>query len=131
MCAFCVTQRAGCLCHLSYRARFLSYSGLGLFGEGMLSVLPGPLWFLFLQILLPVPGVGVGVGAGAGSGRFICALLPRPYPRAEIVLEASGDRRPALIPGCWGEKRLRGSGALPCVPLTSKCRAVTRVGPAD
>lgn len=95
----------------------------------MLSVLSGPLWFLFLQILLPVPGVGAG--AGAGSGRFIGALLPRPYPRTEIVLEASGDRRPALIPGCWGEKRLRSSGALPCVPLTSKCRAVTRVGPAD
>ena len=45
---------------------------------------------------------------GAGSGRFMGPFLPRPSQRAEIVLEASGALRPALVPGCWGEGRLRG-----------------------
>lgn len=61
----------------------------------------------FFQIF-PAVSVWGREEEGAGSGRFMGPFLPRPSQRAEIVLEASGARRPALVPGCWGEGRLRG-----------------------
>lgn len=64
---------------------------------------------------------GLGAGGGMGEGRgqalgFMGLFLPRPFSRAEIVLEASGAQCPALVPGCWGEGRLRGGAPFPRGP---------------
>lgn len=70
----------------------------------------GGLWPIVLP-LLPDLSCSVGVGEGSGGGKLGKIHGPFPPPplrRAEIVLEASGTRRPALVPGCWGEGRLRG-----------------------
>lgn len=63
------------------------------------------------SILPDLSCVSVEEGLASGGGRLWDSWarpFPRPSPRTEIVLEASGARRPALVPGCWGEGRLRG-----------------------
>ena len=92
---------------------FLKSFCSGLFREGLrrapFSVAGGV--YLASSILLDLSVVSVEEGLLSGGGRLWDSWarpFPRPSPRAEIVLEASGARRPALVPGCWGEGRLRG-----------------------
>ena len=99
-------------CHFFRRTQFFFKSFCsGLFREGLRRA---PFSVAAAYIVLPPSFhscVSVEEGLASGGGRlwdsWACPF-PRPSPRAEIVLEASGARRPALVPGCWGEGRLRG-----------------------
>lgn len=91
--------------------------------RGTLWTCIGP-WFLliFLAVSLEEEGRGRALEDSWAPSS------PRPSLRAEIVLEASGARRPAPTPECWNAGRLR--GGTPRVAPADACPAVTRVGPA-
>lgn len=88
-----------------------------------------PSWACPSRAFLQPQGGRRREGGGLCSGRCKGSSPSRPSPRAEIVLEASGAQRPALVPESRSAGSLRG-GFPPRVAPADACPAVTRVGPS-